>query len=65
MKYLIATTLSLSMGITSMAYAQQPAATSSSQMLRAVSPALEAYTEDSLYGGVWEQSQSPSAPARP
>jgi 4-carboxymuconolactone decarboxylase len=55
MKHLTAAALSLSMAVATAAYAQGSGANSAIEALRAVSPALEAYTSNDLYGGVWQR----------
>jgi 4-carboxymuconolactone decarboxylase len=53
-KYFAAGTLSLSMAATA-AHAQGSGTSSANEALRTVSPALEAYTTNDLYGGVWQR----------
>jgi 4-carboxymuconolactone decarboxylase len=55
MKHLTAAALSLSVAAASAAHAQESATGSSAGALQAVSPALEAYTTDDLYGDVWQR----------
>jgi 4-carboxymuconolactone decarboxylase len=56
MKHLSAAALSLSMAVAPSVYAQSSATSEKSEVVRSVSPALEAYTANSLYGGVWQRS---------
>ena len=55
MKYLAAGALSLSMAAATAAHAQGSGTSSAIEALRAVSPALEAYTNKDLYGEVWQR----------
>jgi 4-carboxymuconolactone decarboxylase len=55
MKHLAAGALSLSMAAATAAHAQGSGTDSATHALRTVSPALEAYTTDDLYGGVWQR----------
>lgn len=55
MKSFAATALSLSIAAATTAHAQSPAGSSAVEGLGAVSPALEAYTTQDLYGGVWQR----------
>jgi 4-carboxymuconolactone decarboxylase len=56
MKYLAAAgILSLSMAAANVAHAQGSGTNPAIEALRAVSPALEAYTTNDLYGGVWQR----------
>lgn len=55
MKELAAAALSLSMAATTAAHAQGTGASAAVEALSAVSPALEAYTRDELYGDVWQR----------
>ena len=61
MKHLTAAALALSMAAAPAAHAQESAADSAVEAIGAVSPALQAYTTDDLYGDVW---QSPNLSAR-
>lgn len=56
MKYLVPAALSLSVAAATAAHAQESATDSSVEAIGAVSPALEAYTTDDLYGAVWQRS---------
>jgi 4-carboxymuconolactone decarboxylase len=55
MRYLVPAVLSLSVAAATAAHAQESATASSAGALQAVPPALEAYTTDNLYGGVWQR----------
>ena len=55
MKELAAAVLSFSMAATTVAHAQDTAASPAVESLGAVSPALEAYTREELYGDVWQR----------
>jgi 4-carboxymuconolactone decarboxylase len=61
MKHLTAAALSLSMAAATAAHGQESASDSAIEAIRAVSPALKAYTTDNLYGDLW---QSPNLSAR-
>lgn len=55
MKRLAAATLALTMGAAPASYAESGGTTGSGTAAGAVSPALEAYTEQDLYGTVWSR----------
>ena len=55
MKYLVPAALSLSMAAATAAHGQESASDPATGAIRAVSPALEAYTTDDLYGDVWQR----------
>lgn len=55
MKELAAAALSLSMAAMTAAHAQGSAASPAVESLGAVSPKLEAYTRENLYGDVWQR----------
>jgi 4-carboxymuconolactone decarboxylase len=55
MKHLTAAALSLSMAAATAAHGQESASDPATGAIRAVSPALEAYTTDDLYGDVWQR----------
>ncbi len=55
MKHLTAAALLLSMAAATAAHGQESASAPPTGAIRAVSPALEAYTTDHLYGDVWQR----------